>query len=109
MYNHGGNLYVKKAFKAQGAIKITKAGKSISLLFEVVRREEDWQKKLADKMAMYKEFYANFVQGDSGFSTMPLGMIVVKDDKYYLRDMYEAECLIVKRFRRLNSNNFSSS
>lgn len=31
-------------------------------------------------------------------------MIVVKDDKYYLRDMYEAECLIVKRFRRLNRN-----
>lgn len=31
-------------------------------------------------------------------------MIVVKDDKYYLREMYEAECLIVKRFRRLNRN-----
>ena len=31
-------------------------------------------------------------------------MIVVKEEKYYLREMYEAECLIVKRFRRLNRN-----
>lgn len=31
-------------------------------------------------------------------------MIVIKEDKYYLREMYDAECLIVKRFRRLNRN-----
>ncbi|MBQ6497533.1 MAG: ATP-dependent RecD-like DNA helicase [Bacilli bacterium] len=30
--------------------------------------------------------------------------IVIKNDRYYLREMYEAECLIVKRFRLLNSN-----
>lgn len=30
--------------------------------------------------------------------------IINKDDRYYLREMYEAECLIVKRFRLLNSN-----
>ena len=30
--------------------------------------------------------------------------IIIKDDRYYLKDMYEAETLIVKRFRRLNSN-----
>ena len=29
--------------------------------------------------------------------------IIVKEDKYYLMDMYEAETLIVKRFRMLNS------
>ncbi len=29
--------------------------------------------------------------------------IVIKDDKYYLKDMYEAEVFIVKRFRMLNS------
>ena len=31
-------------------------------------------------------------------------LIVHKEDRYYLRDMYEAECLIVKRFRMLNHN-----
>ena len=30
--------------------------------------------------------------------------IIHKEDRYYLKDMYEAETLIVKRFRRLNSN-----
>ena len=30
--------------------------------------------------------------------------IVRKDDRFYLKDMYDAECLIVKRFRLLNSN-----
>ena len=30
--------------------------------------------------------------------------IVIIDDKYYLKDMYDAECTIVKRFRILNDN-----
>ena len=30
--------------------------------------------------------------------------IIIKDEKIYLREMYEDECLIVKRFRMLNSN-----
>ncbi len=30
--------------------------------------------------------------------------IVVRGDRYYLKEMYDAECLIVKRFRLLNSN-----
>lgn len=30
--------------------------------------------------------------------------IVIKSDRYYLRDMYDAECNIVKRLRMLNSN-----
>ena len=30
--------------------------------------------------------------------------IIIKDTRIYLRDMYDAECLIVKRFRSLNSN-----
>lgn len=30
--------------------------------------------------------------------------IVIKNDRYYLRDMYDAECNIVKRLRMLNNN-----
>ena len=30
--------------------------------------------------------------------------IVIKEERYYLKEMYDAECLIVKRFRLLNSN-----
>ena len=72
-----------KTFKATGgSVKLTKNNKSITFLFEVIRRETDWQKKLADKMSMYKEFYENFVSGDSGFSTMPQLIFVCEDDKH---------------------------
>ena len=72
-----------KVFKATGgSVKLSKNNKSITFLFEVIRREPDWQKKLADKIAMYKEFYENFIQGDSGFSSMPQLILVCEDDKH---------------------------
>ena len=72
-----------KIFKATGgSVRLTKNRKSVTFLFEVIRREPDWQKKLADKMAMYKEFYENFVPGDSGFAAMPQLIFVCEDDKH---------------------------
>ena len=72
-----------KVFKATGgSVKLSKNNKSITFLFEVVRREPDWQKKLVDKMLMYKEFYENFVQGDSGFANLPQLILVCEDDKH---------------------------
>lgn len=72
-----------KTFKATGgSIKLTKNSKSINFLFEVIRREPDWQKKLVDKMSMYKEFYENFVPGDSGYSTIPQLILVCEDDRH---------------------------
>ena len=46
-------------------------------------------------------FYLEELQKDS--------KIVVKEDKYYLKDMYDSECSIVKRFRLLNSNKETNS
>ena len=72
-----------KTFKATGgSVKLTKNNKSITFLFEVIRREPEWQKKLVDKMTLYKEFYENFVPGDSGFGTMPQLIFVCEDDKH---------------------------
>ena len=72
-----------KIFKATGgSVKLTKNGKAIQFLFEVVRREEDWEKKLVDKMKLYQDFYGNFVQGDSGFSSMPQLIIICEDEKH---------------------------
>jgi len=78
-----------KTFKAQGAIKITKAGKSISLLFEVVRREEEWQKKLVERMRLYKDFYENFVQFDSGYEIKPQIVVVCEDDRHMVEAFKE--------------------
>ena len=74
---------VGKVFKATGgAVKLTKNGKSIQFLFEVFRRENNWQKKLVEKMNLYKDFYENFVPGDSGFAGIPQLIFVCEDEKH---------------------------
>ncbi len=88
-----------KVFKATGgAVKLTKNSKSITFLFEVVRREEDWKKKLVDKMKMYKDFYENFVPMDSEFNTLPQLIIVCEDERH------TAEC-----FKEIVTNNVEIS
>jgi len=72
-----------KTFKATGGcIKLTKNKKSIQFLFEIIRREQDWKKRLEERMKQYKEFYENFAPGDSGFSSMPQLILVCEDDKH---------------------------
>ena len=79
-----------KVFKASGgAIKLTKNKKSIWFLFEVVRRESDWQKKLVDRMRQYKEFYENFVPGDSNFQSMPQLILDCEDEKHIVETFKE--------------------
>lgn len=71
-----------KVFKATGGgVKLSKNAKSISFLFEVIRREDDWEKKIIDKLRMYQDFYTNFVPMDSGFSSLPQLIFVCEDDK----------------------------
>ena len=72
-----------KVFKATGgSVKLSKNNKSIQFLFEVFRREPDWQKKLVEKMNLYKDFYENFVPGDSGFASLPQLIFVCEDEKH---------------------------
>lgn len=72
-----------KVFKPSGGcVTLTKANKSIQFLFEVVRREDDWQKKVVDKMKFYKDFYDNFMPMDSGFKSLPQLIIVCEDDRH---------------------------
>ena len=72
-----------KTFKtAGGSVKLVKNNKSIQFVFEVIRREKEWEKKLVDKMRLYKEFYDNFEPGDSGFTSIPQLIIVCEDDRH---------------------------
>ena len=72
-----------KQFRATGGkVTLSKNGKSIDFIFEVIRREEDWEKKLADKMKLYNDFYKNFVPMDSGFRTIPQLILLCEDDKH---------------------------
>ena len=71
-----------KTIKAHAEVKITKSKKSISLLFEAVRRELGWEEKFVDRMRLYKDFYDNFVPFDSGFEIMPQLILVCEDEKH---------------------------
>jgi len=72
-----------KVFKATGgSVKLAKNKKTIQFIFEVVRREEDWEKKLVDKMKLYQDFYENFIPGDSNFITIPQLIFICEDDKH---------------------------
>ncbi len=72
-----------KTFKATGAgIKLTKQNKSIEFIFEVIRREEEWQKKLIERLELYKDFYGNFVPMDSGYERMPQLILVCEDNTH---------------------------
>lgn len=72
-----------KQFKATGGkVTLDKNGKTIDFIFEVIRREDDWQKKLSDKMKLYKDFYENFVPMDSGFKTLPQLILLCEDEKH---------------------------
>ena len=71
-----------KIFKAQAGVKLGKNKKSIDLIFEVIRREEEWEKKLIDRMKLYNDFYLNYVQFDSGYEIKPQLILVCEDDKH---------------------------
>ena len=82
-----------KSFKGHGEVKIAKAGKALSLIFECVRREDDWENKFSERMRLYKEFLDNFVSFDSGYQSRPQLILVCEDDKH----MVETFKIMVKK------------
>ena len=76
-----------KVFKAHAGVKLTKSNKSINLIFEAVRREEDWEKKLEERLKLYIDFYENFVSHDSGFEVKPQLVFICEDDKHTIETL----------------------
>lgn len=76
-----------KTFKAQAGIKLTKNKKSINFIFEVIRREEDWESKLITRMKLYVNFYKNFVQFDCGFAIKPQLILVCEDNRHMVETL----------------------
>ena len=78
-----------KTFRANGGIKLTKNGKSIELIFEVVRREEEWEERFAERMRMYQDFYENFMPQDSGYEKIPQLIFICEDEKHMVETFRE--------------------
>lgn len=92
-----------KTFKAAGGrITLEKNGKTIDFIFEAIRREDDWEKKLLDKLRLYNDFYTNFVPGDSDFKTIPQ-LILVCEDERHMAEVFKA---IVVNKAEINKINF---
>ncbi len=73
-----------KVIKANAGVKLVKRGVTVDFIFEAVRREEDWETKFEERMRLYKEFYENFVQFDSGYERPPQFIMVAEDDKHMI-------------------------
>lgn len=74
---------LNKVFKPTGGlVKLTKSNKSIDFIFEIVRREEGWEKRIIEKLKFYQDFYNNFQPLDSNFKSMPQLVFVCEDDKH---------------------------
>lgn len=88
-----------KVIKANAGVRLTKRGVSVDFIFEAVRREEDWETKFEERMNLYKDFYENFVQFDSGYERAPQFILVAEDEKH----MIEIFKIIITKGLQLNN------
>lgn len=65
-----------------GVVTLNKEGQTKDLMFEAVRRENDWEEKFITKMKLYSEFYEYYNMRDSGFDTPPQLILLGEDDTH---------------------------
>lgn len=84
-------LYSKKynvKFKPTGGlIKLKNGSDDINYIFEIVRRNEDWQNMFATKVQLYSDFYENFIKNDAGLFDKPQ-IVFVGEDVQHLAEMF---------------------
>lgn len=71
-----------KIFKPIARIDFNYNNQNISFVYEVIRRNKDWEKQLIDRMLLWKDFYENYVPGDSDFMGIPQLVFVCEDEKH---------------------------
>lgn len=71
-----------KIFKPTLKATINYKNQDVDFVFEVIRREENWQENFIKKMQLWKDFYENFVVGDSKFIHTPQLIFVCEDKKH---------------------------
>lgn len=62
-----------------GTVKLGNDNGDVDFVFEVVRRNEEWQNMLAEKLQLYADFYENFSKNDAGFYAPPQLVFVGED------------------------------
>ena len=59
----------------------------VNFVFEVVRRNEDWQNMFAEKVQLYSDFYENFSRNDAGFYDKPQ-LVIVGEDIQHIAEIF---------------------
>ncbi|MDD3303659.1 MAG: hypothetical protein PHP54_01940 [Clostridia bacterium] len=84
-------LFSKKynvKFKPTGGMVTLKNGsEDLNFVFEIVRRNEDWQNMLAEKVQLYSDFYENFSKNDAGFYDKPQ-IVFVGEDIQHIAEIF---------------------
>ena len=84
-------LYSKKynvKFKPTGGLVTLKNGADeLNLVFEIVRRNEDWQNMFAEKVQLFSDFFENFARNDGGFYDKPQ-IVFVGEDVQHIAEMF---------------------
>ena len=84
-------LYSKKynvKFKPTGGmVTLKQEGQDLDFVFEVVRRNDDWQNMFAEKVQLYSDFYENFAKNDAGFAEKPQ-IVFVAEDIQHIAEMF---------------------
>ncbi len=100
-----------------GTVKLKDDNQDLDIIFEVVRRNEEWQTMLAEKLQLYSDFYENFAKNDAGFYEPPklafvgedvnhnaeifriikkVGIVVKDEDMYFTTDLEQLEANLEK-------------
>ena len=84
-------LYSKKytvKFKPTGGmVKLLDGSNEYDFLFEVARRNDEWQNMFAEKLQLYADFYQEFASGECGFSKLPQ-LVLVGEDVEHVAEMF---------------------
>lgn len=84
-------LFSKKynvKFKPTGGLVTLKNGtEDVNFVFEIVRRNEDWQNMFAEKVQLFSDFYENFNRNDAGFYDKPQ-LVFVGEDIQHIAEIF---------------------
>jgi len=92
---------LSKTFKPVARIDLAYRTSEVSIVYEVVRRNEGWEEKLIDRMRLWQDFYSNFVPGDSGFRMMPQ-LVFLCEDKKHMAEVFKVIYTHGFKFDKIN-------
>lgn len=79
---------IKRKFKPIARINLDYQNREFSFVYEIIRRNTNWEKDFIDRMSLWKDFYYNFVPGDSGFDGIPQ-LVFICEDKRHMAEVFK--------------------